>query len=38
MEKFNFKDMALIALSDDLVSECDADGSQGSGCDCDSPN
>lgn len=38
MENFNFKDMVLVALPDGKASHCDADGSQGSGCDCDSPN
>lgn len=39
-EKFNFEEMAVVAMSNfpDCPGNCDADGSEGSGCDCDSPN
>ncbi len=39
-DKFEFDKMVIITSSEDaiLAISCDADGSEGSGCDCDSPN
>ena len=39
-KKFEFNNMAIIALfeTSNCESGCDSDGSEGSGCDCDSPN
>lgn len=36
MKNFNFSEMRVIEISN--LGHCDADGNQGSGCDCDSPN
>lgn len=36
MKKFDFNNIAIV--SSDFPSNCDSSGSEGSGCDCDSPN
>jgi hypothetical protein len=39
-EKFEFDNMVIISLSGTSNCEngCDSSGTEGSGCDCDSPN
>jgi len=39
-QKFEFDNMAIIALSENSTCEngCDSSGGESSGCDCDSPN